>query len=164
VQSQVASPSSRDVIARRRWVVHLLLLAGFLAALLSAAFLSDRYLGYAGVTDHSIVGGLVLCLVIVHLVQRRQTVGRLARRLIRVTATVPLQTRIAVSDLILLLLTLNAMASGLADYLAGSTTLLPFSGPSRLLKWHADAVIVLVVYVTVHVIRRRRRLRSSHIR
>jgi len=152
------------VIARRRWIVHLALLAGFLAALLSAVFLSRTYLGHSGVTDHSIIGGLVLCLVIVHLVQRRQTVGRLAKRLIRVTATLPVQTRIAVSDLILWLLTLNAMASGLADYLSGSTTFLPISGPTRFLKWHADAVIVLVIYVTVHVIRRRRRLRASHIR
>jgi hypothetical protein len=164
VQSQAGSPSTRDVIARRRWVVHLSLIAGFLAALLSAVFLSRKYLGHSGIADHSIIGALVLCLVIVHLVQRRQTVGRLAKRLIRITAAMPVQTRIAVSDLILLLLTLNAMASGLADYLAGSTTLLPFGGPARLLKWHADAVIVLVIYVIVHIIRRRRRLRSSHIR
>ena len=141
-----------------------LLIAGFLAALASAVFLSRSYLGHSGVTDHSILGGLVLCLVVVHLVQRRQTVGRLARRLVRVTARIPVQTRIALSDLILLLLTLNAMASGLVDYLDGTTTLLPISGPSRFLKWHADAVIVLLVYVTVHVVRRRHRLRGSHIR
>jgi hypothetical protein len=152
------------VIAKKRWIVHLALLAGFLAALLSAVFLSRPYLGHSGVADHSIIGGLVLCLVIVHLIQRRQTVGRLAKRLIRVTASMPAQTKIAVSDLILLFLTLNAMASGLADYLSGSTTLLPIGGPTRLLKWHADAVIVLVIYVAVHVTRRRRRLRSSHIR
>jgi hypothetical protein len=164
VQSQLAPQPSRDRIARGRWIVHLALIAGFLAALISAVFLSRPYLGHSGVTDHSILGGLVLGLVIVHLVQRRKTVGRLAKRLFRVTTRIPLQTRIAVSDLILLLLTLNAMASGLVDYLSRNTTLLPIGGPSRFLKWHADAVIVLVIYVTVHVIGRRGRLRASHIR
>jgi ABC-type cobalamin transport system permease subunit len=62
--------------------VHLALICGFVAAVVSAVFLSRTYLGHPGVTDHAIIGLIVLALVLVHLIQRRHTVRRLISRLI----------------------------------------------------------------------------------
>lgn len=153
----------RDGVARRRWLVHLALMASFVVALASSIFLSDTYLGHSGVTDHSIVGGVVLALVVVHLVQRRRTVWRLMKGLARVASSSSAQVRLAMSDLILWLLLLNATGSGLADFVSGRTIMLP-GPPSRLGKWHLDSVVVLLGYVLVHVLRRRARLRTSHVR
>jgi hypothetical protein len=127
-------------------------------------FLSRKYLGHSGTTDHAIIGLVVLVLVIVHLTQRRHTVRRLISRLFRRTSSTGLQSRQAASDTILWLLTLNAMVSGVADFVVGHTIFLPIHGPNIVQKWHAMAILVLLVYVIVHVIRRRGRLRTSHIR
>ena len=70
----------------------------------------------------------------------------------------------AVSDLILWLLIVNATASGVADFLVGHTIFLSLPGPGFFHKWHAMSALVLLVYVIVHVIRRRSRLRTSHVR
>jgi hypothetical protein len=87
------------------------------------------------------------------------------KRLAGIATTSSAQIRLALSDSFLWLLLLNAVGSGLADFVAGHTILLPFSGlPSRLGKWHLDSVLVLVVYVVVHVTRRRHRLWTSHVR
>lgn len=158
-------PGSRgDSIARNRWLVHLALILGILAAVISAVFLSRKYLGHSGTTDHSIIGLLVLGLVIVHLTQRRQTVKRLLARLFGRGSSTGNRSRLAVSDTILWILTLNAMVSGFVDFLVGHTIFLSIPGPSILQKWHAMSVLVLLVYVIVHVVRRRKRLRASHIR
>lgn len=156
-------PRRRDRVALRRWLVHLALIVSFAAALASSIFLSDRYLGHAGVTDHSVIGGVVLALVVVHLVQRRRTVWRLVRTLARVASSSSAHVRLAVSDSILWLLLLMATGSGMADFVAGRTIMLP-GPPSRLGKWHLDSVVVLLGYVIVHVLRRRSRLRTSHVR
>lgn len=145
-------------------MVHLALILCFLAAVVSAVFLSRKYLGHSGTTDHSIIGLLVLALVIVHLTQRRQTVRRLASRLFGRPSSTARQSRLAVSDMILWILTLNAMVSGVADFLVGHTIFLAIPGPNILQKWHAMSVLALLVYVIVHVVRRRKRLRTSHIR
>jgi hypothetical protein len=159
------NPGSRgDSIARSRWLVHLALILGFLAAVISAIFLSRKYLGHSGITDHAIIGLAVLVLVIVHLTQRRRTVQRLLTRLFGHESSTSHQTRQAESDMILWLLTLNAMVSGVADFIVGHTIFLPIPGPNILQKWHALSVVVLLVYVIVHVVRRRKRLRTSHVR
>jgi cytochrome b len=145
-------------------LVHLTLILGFLAATLSAVFLSRKYLGHSGTTDHSIIGLAVLGLVIVHLTQRRQTVRRLLSRLFSRASSQVRPSRLVVSDTILWILTLNAMVSGVADFLVGHTIFLSIPGPTILQKWHAMSVLVLLVYVIVHVVRRRKRLRTSHIR
>jgi hypothetical protein len=158
-------PGSRgDSIARNRWLVHLALILGFLAAVMSAIFLSRKYLGHSGTTDHSIIGLLVLALVIVHLTQRRYTVRRLIYRLFERQRSTGHRSRQAESDTILWILTLNATVSGVADFVVGHTIYLPIPGPSILQKWHAMSVLVLLVYAIVHVVRRRGRLRTSHIR
>ena len=153
-----------DSIARRRWLVHVALIGAFLAAIVSAIFLSRKYLGHSGTTDHSIIGLVVLALVLVHLFQRRQTVRRLLSRLIGRSRSTGHRSRLAVSDMILWILTLNAMVSGVADFLAGRTIFLSIPGPNLFHKWHAMSVLILLGYVIVHVTRRRKRLRTSHVR
>jgi hypothetical protein len=136
---------------------------GFVAVLVSSIFLSRQYVGHSGVTDHSVIGGVILALVVIHLAQRRRSVWRLLRALTGVASTSTAQLRLALSDSVLFLLLLNAMGSGLADFLTGRTIML--SGlPGRLGKWHLDSALVLVVYVIVHAVRRRGRLRTSHVR
>jgi hypothetical protein len=151
-------------MARNRWLVHLTLILGFLAAVISAIFLSRKYLGHSGTTDHSIIGLLVLVIVIVHLTQRRHTVRRLISRLFGRQSSTGHRSRRAESDMILWILTLNAMVSGVADFVVGHTIFLPVPGPNIFQKWHAMSVLVLLVYVIVHVVRRRGRLRTSQIR
>ena len=152
-----------DRISRNRWLVHLALIGGFVAAVVSAVFLSRTYLGRSGVTDHAIIGLIVLALVLVHLIQRRHTVRRLISRLIGRRGSTPTRARQAESDLILCLLVLNATISGVVDFVAGHTVYLPIPGPSVLQKWHAMSVMALLAYVIVHVVRRRARLRNSRI-
>ena len=160
---EVPARGRANATTRRRWLVHVVLIVGFLAAAASPVFLSRRYLGNSGVTDHAIICAIVLGLVVVHLFQRRRTVRRLVTQLLRGRDPVAARSSPARTDLVLWLLTLNAMASGLADYLAGHPIYLPIPGPYVLQKWHAVSAVVLVIYVTTHVVRRRRRLRLSHI-
>lgn len=157
------STSRKDAIARRRWTVHLLLIVGFVSAVASAIFLSKKYLGHSGTTNHSIIGLIVLALVLAHLWQRRRTVWRLITGF-RSRRSPGTRKRMAVSDSILWLLFLNATVSGVADFIVGHTIFLSIPGPTILQKWHAMSVLTLLVYVIVHVIRRRARLRTSHVR
>jgi len=161
----VTPPNSVDhgSIANLRFLVHLLLVAAFIASLLSALELSRSYLGHSGTTDHAIIGFVVLAFVLVHLTQRRHTIKRLLIALAHRTKS-STSSRRAASDLILWLLTLNVMVSGTVDFVLGHQTLLPVPGPLIFQKWHGFSAIVLFVYVTVHVIRRRSRLRTSRIR
>jgi hypothetical protein len=161
---QPSPTASGKAIARNRWLVHLALILGFVGATLSPIFLSKKYLGHSGTTDHAIIGLLVLALVVVHLIQRRHTVGRMISRLVGRRSTSGHHSRQNLSDLVLWFLTLNAMISGFVDFLDGHTVLLPIPGPFIFQKWHLVSVLVLLVYVIVHVARRRKRLRVSHIR
>jgi cytochrome b561 len=122
-------------ISRNRWIVHVALILAFLAAVVSAIFLSKKYVEHSGVTDHSIIGLVVLVLVGVHLFQRRRTVGRLLSRLAGGRNSTKTRSLQAVSDMSLWLLTLNAMVSGVVDFLAGHTIYLPIPGPNVLQKW-----------------------------
>ena len=153
-----------DSFTRNRWLVHLALILGLLATVTSAIFLSRKYFGHSGTTDHSIIGVVVLGLVIVHLTQRRHTVRRLASRLFVRRTAAEHHSRLAESDLVLGILMLNATVSGVADFIAGHTIFLSIPGPGIVQKWHAMSALVLLVYVIVHVVRRRKRLRTSHVR
>ena len=158
------SGSRKETISRNRWIVHVALIVGFLAAVLSAIELSKKYLGHSGVTDHSIIGLVVLAFVLVHLIQRRRTVARLATTLVGLRRSTETRTRLALSDAILWLLTLNVMVSGFVDFVVGHTIFLSIPGPDQFRKWHEMAALVLIVYVIVHVLRRKTRLRTSRIR
>lgn len=162
--SNQSEPAPRkDSVARRRWAVHFALIIGFIAAATSPIFLSKKYLGHSGTTNHSIIGLIVLALVLAHLWQRRRTVWRLISRFWGQRSP-SVRKRMAVSDTILWLLFLNATVSGIADFVVGHTIFLSIPGPNILQKWHAISVLILLVYVIVHVIRRRTRLRTSHVR
>ena len=156
--------SSGNAIARNRWLIHLALIIGFLGAALSPIFLSKKYLGHCGTTDHAIIGVLVLALVMVHLLQRRHTVRRMVSRLVGHRSSTGQQSRQSLSALVLWILTLNAMVSGFVDFVDGHTIMLPIPGPFVLQKWHLMSVVVLLIYVFIHVVRRRKLLRLSQIR
>ena len=64
--------------------------------------------------------------------------------------------------LLLLYITLNVLVSGVLDWSRGVLIQQPLPRPFD--RWHADSGLVLVVYLAVHVWRRRKRLRRSTIR
>jgi hypothetical protein len=111
---------------------------------------------------HADVGLVFVGLVSVHLAQRRRTLARMVTQIVRARTFVERTTRLAVSDLLLLVITLNVLVSGIVDWSRGAPTQLPL--PKPFYRWHLDSGLALVVYLAVHVWRRRKRLRRSTIR
>jgi hypothetical protein len=75
--------------------------------------------------------------------------------------------RLAWSDLILALLTLNVLASGTYDLATGNQMILQprdWGIPFRDIGWHVSAALLLTAYLVVHVARRWGRIRRSVIR
>ena len=144
--------------ARSRGAVHIALLLSAAAALGTLDLLHVR------IAYHADVGLVFAALVVLHLLQRRRTLARMASQLVRATTFVERKIRLAVSDLVLLLLTVNMVVSGFVDWAHGAPTLLPWSIPAPFQRWHADAGLALVIYLVVHVWRRRKRLWRSSIR
>ena len=142
--------------ARSRWAVHLSLLCAAAAALGTLDLLHER------IAIHTDVGLVFVGLVVVHLAQRRRTLARMANQIVRARTFVERRIRLAVSDLLLLFITLNVLVSGILDWSRGVPTQLPL--PPPFYRWHLDSGVVLVVYLAVHVWRRRKRLRRSTIR
>jgi|SRR5579871_4873755 len=142
--------------SRSRWAVHLGLLCSAAAALGTLQLLHVR------IAIHADVGLVFVGLVVVHLVQRRRTVARLALQLIRRASSPAKSGRLAVSDIVLLVVALNVLVSGLVDWGRGAPSAVPLPQPFH--RWHLDAGLVLVVYLVVHVWHRRKRLRHSVIR
>jgi hypothetical protein len=148
--------------AHNRWLVHLGLLATFIAALASVTVYQTS------LTIHIILGLAFVGLAAVHIAQRRQTVGRLATQLTHARGWFKPRGRLAISDVILFLLTLNVLVSGVVDWVRGYKAALPIEAVTglhvRFIGWHVFSAIVLLCYLLVHVIRRRGRLRHSRIR
>jgi hypothetical protein len=146
---------------RRRWYVHLALMLTLAGSLLSLIYLSHS------ITIHVIFGVLFMVTLLFHFFQRRRTITSLLKRLVGVQTRTRATTRLAVSDVVLELLVLNVLVSGVVDGVQHHATQIPFATeiglPPGLSQWHKLAAIVLVVYATVHIIRRRKRLRRSHI-
>ena len=142
--------------AYSRWAVHLGLLMSAAASLATLQLLHVR-LAY-----HTVVGLIFVGLVGVHLIQRRHTIARMATQLVRNRKPVERRLRLTVSDLILFFITMNVLVSGIVDWGRGSPTRVPLPMPFQ--RWHADAAAALVIYLIVHVVRRRKRLRRSRIR
>ena len=111
---------------------------------------------------HTDVGLVFVGLVAVHLAQRRRTLARMATRIVRARTIAERGIRLAVSDLLLLFITLNVLVSGILDWNRGAPIQLPLPGPFG--RWHALSALALVIYLTVHIWRRRKRLRRSTIR
>jgi hypothetical protein len=165
VAIESASPSPGAAVAhghrsQTRFAVHLLLLATFAASLATVTLITE---GLA----HLIVGLAFVSLVAAHVVQRRHTVARLLGSLGRVGMWFTRRGRLAWSDLVLALLTLNVLVSGTYDLVSGNQVILhPRSVgiPFRDIGWHVLSALVLLVYLGVHVARRWGRLRRSAIR
>jgi heme exporter protein D len=158
-ESQAGAPPERSAdrqAARRsvsRWAVHLGLLCSAAAALGTLDLLHVR------IAIHTDVGLVFVGLVVVHLAQRRRTLARMASRARTLAGR---GIRLAVSDLLLLFITVNVLVSGVLDWNRGVPIQLPLPGPFG--RWHAISALALVVYLVVHVWRRRKRLRRSTIR
>jgi len=139
-----------------RWAVHLGLLAS------AAAALGTLYLLHVRIAIHTDVGLVFVALVVVHLAQRPRALARLATRIVRARTIAERAIRLAASDLLLLFITLNVLVSGVLDWNRGAPIQLPIPGPFG--RWHAISGLALIVYLAVHVWRRRKRLRRSTIR
>jgi len=140
-----------------RSLIHLGLLVAGVGALIALVYLS------VSVRIHVVLGLVFVALVGVHLVQRRKTIGRLASQFTRARGLAERGVRQAGSDVILAIIFFNVLISGLVDWLSGDEPI-SFPLPPPLNTWHKASSIVLVVYLIVHVCRRRKRLRRSGIR
>jgi hypothetical protein len=143
-----------------RFAVHLGLLAAFAASLATATAITEGW-------PHLVIGSAFVALVGFHLLQRRHTVARLLGNLGRARTWFRRRGRLAWSDLVLALLTLNVLASGTYDALTGNQLILHPRGvgiPFRDIGWHVASALVLLVYLCVHVARRWGRIRHSAIR
>jgi predicted PurR-regulated permease PerM len=159
--SEPARPKAVSGGERRRWYVHLALITSLAGSLLSLIYLSHS------ITIHVVFGVAFMFMMLFHLFQRRRTVKSLLKRLVGAHARARASTRLALSDIILELLVLNVLVSGIVDGVHHQATQMPFAAtiglPPGLSQWHKLAAFVLVIYATVHIIRRRKRLRRSHI-
>jgi hypothetical protein len=142
--------------ARTRFAVHLGLLCS------AAAALGTLQLLHVQVRYHTVVGLAFVGLVLVHLAQRRHTLARMAKGIVRPRKRVERRIRLTVSDVLLFVITVNVLVSGIVDWSRGAPTQVPL--PAPFYRWHLDSGIILVVYLTVHVWRRKKRLRRSTIR
>lgn len=154
-----ASTTVRGRSAGHAWsrgIVHLGLLLTVAGALGTLTILYIRN------AIHADIGLVFVGLVVVHLLQRRHTVARMVSQLTRVRSFAEWRLRLAGSDLLLAFITLNVLVSGVLDWNRGAPIALPVV-PRPFNRWHLLAGVVLVIYLIVHVWRRRTRLRRSTI-
>ena len=143
-----------------RFAVHLVLLTTFAASLATVTAMTEGW-------PHLVIGSAFVGLVVVHLAQRRHTVVRLLGNLGRPLSWLKRRGRLAWSDLVLTLLTLNVLVSGTYDLATGNQVILhPRSVgiPFRDIGWHVSAALLLTAYLAVHVARRWGRIRRSVVR
>ena len=148
----------RRMLSRR--LVHLLLIAFFAASLATATAVTEG-------TPHLVVGSVFVAGAVAHVLQRRHTVARLVVVLGRAGAWVTRRGRLAWSDLVLTLVTLNVLASGTVDLVSGHQVILhprAVGIPFRDMGWHVASALILLGYLCVHAGRRWRRIRRSTIR
>ena len=165
VTDEVPSPSSNGAVVQRRrtcarFAVHLCLMATFAASLATVTLITEGW-------PHLVVGSAFVTLAAVHVAQRRHTVARLLGILGRAHTWFRRRGRLAWSDVVLTLLTLNVLVSGTYDLLSGTQVILhprAVGIPFRDIGWHVASALVLLVYLCVHVARRWSRIRRSAIR
>jgi len=156
----VGAPLAQRRRVRARWLVHLGLIVLFAASLATVTAMTEG-------TLHLAVGSAFVALAVVHVAQRRHTVARLAGNLGRLRAWLTRRGRLAWSDLVLAVLTLDVLVSGTDDLATGNQVILhPRSVgiPFRDIGWHVASALVLLAYLCGHVGRRWGRLRRSVIR
>jgi hypothetical protein len=144
-----------DLYSTRRWWVHLGLLASLVVSLLTV-------LARMGVGLHIIAGLCFAGLVGAHLAQRRRTLHALAGSLMTPTWRTP-RGQLAVADGVLAFLAFNVVLSGIADWMSPAPVMVGVPGMPPL-NWHTTMSLLLVLYLIVHVVRRRNRLRHSRVR
>ena len=127
-----------------------------------AAALGTLYLLHIRVAIHVDVGLIFMGLVAVHLAQRRHRLTRMGSQLLRLRPRIARELRALASDSVLAFLAVNVLVSGLLDWSRGTPVGLPFPRPFA--RWHLDSSLILVIYLAVHIWRRRKRLRRSTIR
>jgi hypothetical protein len=165
VTSAAFSPSSSGAVTqgrrmRARFAVHVCLLATFAASLATVTLITEGW-------PHLVLGLAFVALAGVHVLQRRHTVARLLGNLGRAGTWFRRRGRLAWSDVVLALLTLNVLVSGTYDLLSGNQVILhprDVGIPFRDIGWHVAGALVLLVYLCVHVARRWGRIRRSAIR
>jgi hypothetical protein len=143
-----------------RFAVHLVLLATFAASLATVTAMTEGW-------PHLVLGSAFVGLVLIHVAQRRHTVARLLGNLGRPLTWLKRRGRLAWSDLILAVLTLNVLVSGSDDLATGNQVILQprdWGIPFRDIGWHVSAALLLTAYLVVHVARRWGRIRRSVIR
>jgi len=153
---EVSSDRASAWRARSRGAVHFGLLLSAAGALATLQLLHVRQ------WYHTVVGLVFVGLVVIHFIQRRRTIARMGTQIVRAKAIVERRFRLALSDLLLLFITANMLISGVIDWSRGTPTQLPL--PPPLQRWHLTSAIALVIYLIVHVWRRRKRLWRSTIR
>ena len=104
---------------------------------------------------HVIFGVLFVFLVACHLAQRRRISKRLAVRLLKARGLLLPGSRLALADGFLFIVTSAMLISGFWDLWAPHHTKI---------RWHAITGVVMTVFLIVHTVRRRARLRISNIR
>jgi hypothetical protein len=136
------------------------LLGTFAASLASVTAMTEGW-------PHLVIGSAFVGLVVIHGLQRRHTVARLVGNLVRPFTWLRRRGRLAWSDLILALLTINVLVSGSYDMATGNQVILQpgeWGIPFRDIGWHVSAALLLTAYLVVHVARRWGRIRRSVIR
>jgi hypothetical protein len=129
--------------------------------LTAAAALGTLTILYIRNAIHADIGLVFVGLVVVHLLQRRRTVGRMISQLVRARPFAGRGLRPAGSDLLLAFITLNVLVSGVLDWGRGEPIQIPLPRPFD--RWHLVSGVALVIYLAVHVWHRRKRLRRSTI-
>jgi hypothetical protein len=145
-----------DRYGTRRWWVHLGLMTSFAVAVLVV-------LARMGVALHILAGLAFAGLIGAHLVQRRRTVRTLTGNLARPPTWRTGRGRLALADGMLAFLAANVIVSGVADWASSRPVMIGLPGMAPL-NWHTTTSLLLIVYLPVHVVRRRARLRHSRIR
>src|SRR5665213_1357232 len=157
--STAAEPAAGGHAAWRVWARGLVHLGLLLTAAGALATLTILYIRNA---IHADIGLVFVGLVVVHLIQRRRTVGRMMTQLARARSFAARGLRLAGSDLLLAFITLNVLVSGVLDWSRGQPTQLPLPRPFG--RWHLLSGVVLVIYLIAHIWHRRNHLRKSTIR
>ena len=128
-----------------RWLVHIGLIGSAIVSLVLEPIL----------VLHVIFGVLFVFLVACHLAQRRRISKRLAVRLLKARGLLLPGSRLALADGFLFIVTSAMLISGFWDLWAPHHTKI---------RWHAITGVVMTVFLIVHTVRRRARLRISNIR
>jgi hypothetical protein len=140
--------------------VHLALLTTFAVSLATVTAMTEGW-------PHLVIGSAFVGLVVIHVAQRRHTAARLLGNLGRPLTWLKRRGRLAWSDLILALLTLNVLVSGTYDLATRNQVILHSRSagiPFRDIGWHVSAALLLLAYLCAHVVRRWGRIRHSAIR